>query len=481
MQSLIQSIQAQEHISNQLEIATDKRKDITNSIVALAHQYIDDLPKLKTFINKEVQQGKIKINSDTKSIDEILSIFHSEVTETGIRAASGGHLGYIPGGGIYAGALGDYLAAISNAYAGVSYASPGAAAIENEVVNWLKQIFNFPANAVGTLTSGGSIANLTALTSARDHYQIKNEKIVNSVIYLTDHVHHCIQKSLRIIGLEDVIIRKIKLDEKFRMDVHHLEEQIKNDVSKHLNPFLVIASAGTTDVGAVDPLDHIADIAHQNNLWFHVDAAYGGFFILSSKKALLKGIEKADSLVVDPHKGLFIPYGLGAVLVKDSRALLHSNLYTANYMQDALTDDLTMNPANVSPELTRHFRAMRLWLPLQLHGVAPFAACLEEKLLLTQYIRIQLAELGFSLSPDPDLSVSYFWYPFKENINEWNKKLLQYIHEDGSAYFSSTLINDLFVIRIAILSFRTKLAIINQAVAMIERCLNKIKTELNHK
>jgi aromatic-L-amino-acid decarboxylase len=327
------------------------------------------------------------------------------------------------------------------------------------------------------LASGGSISNLIALTAARDKHKIKNEKIPKSVVYLSHQAHHCIHKALRIIGLEDVIIRYTQLDEFFKINSVVLENQIKSDKKNGLNPFLVIASAGTTDVGAIDPLNEIAEISKKHKLWFHVDAAYGGFFILTSKKDLFKGIEKADSIVVDPHKGMFLPYGLGAVLIKDAKAVLHSHHYSANYMQDAATDDLLKSPANISPELTKHFRGLRLWLPLQLHGLKPFIACLEEKLLLTRYFREKLKTLGFNVGPEPDLSVSYFWYPVKSNQNEFNKRLMDYIHQDGSVFLSSTILDNKFVIRMAILSFRTKKATIDKALTMIEKSLKKTKKE----
>ena len=188
------------------------------------------------------------------------------------------------------------------------------------------------------------------------------------------------------------------------------------------------------------------------------------------KKDYFKGIELADSLVIDPHKGLFLPYGLGAVLVKDKEAVYHSHHYTANYMQDSTNEVSPINPADVSPELTKHFRGLRMWLPLQLHGIEPFTACLEEKLLLTTYFRNQLIKIGFKVGPQPDLSVSYFWFPSK-NIDEntFNQKLMQEIHKDGEIYLSSTKINDKFVIRMAILSFRTKLHTIDKAIAMIDK------------
>jgi glutamate/tyrosine decarboxylase-like PLP-dependent enzyme len=180
-------------------------------------------------------------------------------------------------------------------------------------------------------------------------------------------------------------------------------------------------------------------------------------------------------LVIDPHKGLFLPYGLGAVLVKDKAAVYHSNHYRANYMQDASQDTAPINPADVSPELTKHFRGFRLWLPLKLHGIKPFIACLEEKLLLTTYFRDRLLAHGYMLGPDPDLSVSYFWYPIQnKDENEFNKRLMQEIHKNGSIFLSSTTINGKFVIRIAILSFRTKLETIDKAIEMIENARKKI-------
>lgn len=474
MKDLIQKIERVSKEADALEIATHNRSELLQQVGDFANSYIDNLSSADSFNSKKVDFDRLKIKNQTKSVSEILSIFKEEVTDIGLRAASGGHVGYIPGGGIYASALGDFLAAISNEYAGVSYASPGAVAIENEVIDWLKNIFSFPKTAVGNLASGGSISNLIALTAARDAYGVKNEKIQKSVIYLSEQAHHCITKSLRIIGLEDVIIRHIALDSDFRMCPNDLENQIENDKKQGLHPFLIIATAGTTDVGVIDPLDEIAGISHKNNLWFHIDAAYGGFFILTSKKEMFNGIEKADSLVVDPHKGLFLPYGLGAVLIKNAGAVLHSNQYQANYMQDALAEERVIDPANVSPELTKHFRGMRLWLPLQLHGVQPFIACLEEKLLLTEYFRQRLVNIGFKVGPNPDLSVSYFWYPSENDENEFNRKLMQAIHDDGSVFLSSTTLNGKFVIRMAILSFRTKIETIDKAVDMIERCLVKI-------
>lgn len=475
MKNVIEQLKKLDETSKQLEVSAEKRKDYLLILEKFAGRFITSLETSPTFCGDYTFDERLALDDKKKTLEELLENYQTEVVEKGINAASGGHLGYIPGGGIFASALADFLAAVTNPYAGVFYASPGAVVIENEVLTWLKKTFSFPKSAVGNLSSGGSISTLIALTAARDKHEVKNEKIQKSTIYLSEQTHHSTLKALRIIGLADVVIRKIPLDENHRMKTKALAEKIKEDRKKGLTPYLVVATAGTTDSGAVDPLNDIAEICVENKLWFHVDAAYGGFFILTSQKHLFKGIEKADSLVVDPHKGLFLPYGLGAVLIRDKQAVMASNHYFANYMQDAQMADLSYSPADVSPELTKHFRGLRLWLPLKLHGVEPFVACLEEKLLLTHYFRTKLAEMGFEIGPEPDLSVSYFRYPFKKNADTKNKALLEAIHKDGRVFLSSSQINGHFVIRIAILSFRTKLSTINTATEMIANCLKQVQ------
>ena len=478
MKKLRQKILELESISEELEPSEPKRDKYHQKIQDYANSFINGIEISKAYSDEEVRQNALSVNGRKKPLSKLITAYAKEIADKGINAASGGHLGYIPGGGIYTSAIADFLADVTNEYAGLFYASPGAVIIENEILNWMKSIFGFPENSAGTLTSGGSIANLIALTAARDHCKIKRDKIRRSVVYLSPQTHHCINKALKIIGLEDIILRYSALDKNSRIDTKRLSEQIIKDRRNGLNPFLIIATAGTTDTGAVDPLMEIGKIAEKNKLWYHVDAAYGGFFILTEKrKEMFRGIEMADSLVTDPHKGLFIPYGTGAVLVRNREAVLQSHQYTANYLQDATrTVKNIIDPADVSPELTRHFRALRIWLPLQIHGIKPFIACLEEKLLLTAYFRSKLEEIGFRTGPVPDLSVSYFWYP-SDTVDEdtYNQKLLESIHKDGRIFFSSTRIDNKFVIRVAILSFRTKLRTIDKAVEIINNANVRLK------
>lgn len=472
MSELIEKLDLLNKTSSQLDVSEIQINDIIENLTVYLRKYLSGLKTDKAFTENEPQN--LAIDDQAKSFSKMLQLYNDEVVDTGIRPTSGKFMGYIPGGGLFLSAVADFLAAATNPYSGVYYASPGAATVENEVINWLKKVFGFPEDAVGNLSSGGSLSTLTAFTAARERYEVKSEHIKSHVVYLSDQVHHSTQKALRIIGLEDVNIRYIPMDDFHRMRADLLEKQILQDKAEGLKPFLVVATAGTTDTGAIDPLEEIAVIAKKYELWYHVDAAYGGFFVLTSAKDKFKGMEKADSIIVDPHKGMFLPYGLGAVLIKDKEAALNANNYFANYMQDAAHDEAIKNPSNLSPELTKHFRGLRLWLPLQVHGIEPFVACLEEKLLLTQYFRKKLLKKGFKVGPEPDLSVSYFWYPFGENENEMNQKLMEEIHRDGDAFMSSSIIDGRFVIRIAILGFRTKKESIDDTMDMIERVLRKL-------
>jgi glutamate/tyrosine decarboxylase-like PLP-dependent enzyme len=235
---------------------------------------------------------------------------------------------------------------------------------------------------------------------------------------------------------------------------------------------MVVGSAGTTDVGAVDPLEAIGDVADRQGLWFHVDAAYGGFFALcESCRELLAGMGRSDSVVLDPHKGLFLPYGSGAVLVKDRAALHRAHHYRADYMQDIQQAEAgrVESPAELSPELTKHFRGLRLWLPLLLHGVEPFRAALEEKRLLARRFWERARERGFQVGPEPELSVAVVrWMPASgADPDAFNEALVEAVREDGRVFLSSTTLDGRFVIRMAALAFRTHVETVDLALEIL--------------
>lgn len=449
-----------------------KRMETFSPFHALTERFLNDLENKDTYDDRKADKALYKIGNWPVTTEKIVDVIENDLFAKGLNAASGGHLGYIPGGGIYTAAIADYMAAISNVYSGVYYASPGAVEMEHACLDWIKSIFNFPKEAVGNLTSGGSTANLIALAAARDQQGVLDRAVAQSVVYMTDQTHHSLLKALNIIGLNKVTIRLIPTDGFNRMDADELSKKIKEDRASGLFPAIIIANAGTTDTGAIDPLEKIATIAQENKIWLHIDAAYGGFFILTKEgKEKFKGIGMADSITCDPHKALFLPYGIGAVIIKNKDAVFSSNKLSANYMQDTVEAEYPIDPADVSPELTKHFRALRMWLPLKVHGTAPFKAALEEKLLLTHYFRVEIEKLDFKTGPTPDLSVTYFWYPFGEGEDAKNQQLIDLCHKDGRVFLSSTKIQGKFVIRMAIVSFRTHRNVIDKAIEMVKDCL----------
>ena len=247
-------------------------------------------------------------------------------------------------------------------------------------------------------------------------------------------------------------------------------------------PFFINASFGTTNTGAVDPIESIAHIAIKHKLWFHVDAAYGGFFKLVTKlNSKFEGIQQADSITLDPHKTLFLPFGTGTILIKNKEKSLKAFQYLADYMQDTIDADEEISPADISPEQTKHFRGMRMWLPLKLFGLKPFRAALEEKLYLTRYFYDKIKKIeGFEVGPEPELSIAIFRYvPTNRKADSFNEKLIKAIQKDGRIFLSSTNINDVFWIRIAVVSFRTHLVHIELLLDIIEENVRKISIELN--
>jgi glutamate/tyrosine decarboxylase-like PLP-dependent enzyme len=481
--AITEELRILEQQSRALEPSANERLTARGVVVGYAEEFLDRIGDLKAFEEREASastRGELEITEEAIGIGKAMEVVGEAVDGPGLNPASGGHLGYIPGGGIYYSSLGDYAAAITNRYAGIYFASPGAVRMEHALVRWMAELAGYPASAAGTLTSGGSLANLAAIVAARDASGLAARDWHRAVIYSTEHAHHCLDKAYRIAGLGEAIMRRVPMDDCFRMETTALDEMIRADERTGLRPLLVVASAGTTDTGAIDPLENIAVIARSHKLWFHVDAAYGGFFLLTEEGRMkLAGIEQSDSVVMDPHKGLFLPYGLGAVMVREGRSLRQSHSYTAAYMQDAQAREAEDSPANLSAELTRHFRGLRLWLPLKLHGLAPFRACLREKLLLAKYVWQQLRQMpGFEVLNEPELSVVAFRYvPRHGDADGFNRRLQAAVQRDGRVFISSSRVRGQYILRMAILSFRTHLETVQLALRILHEAARALERE----
>lgn len=407
---------------------------------------------------------------------EIFDYVGNSVDNPGFTTASPRFMAYIPGGGLFHSALADMLAAVSNKYSGFASASPGGVRLENATTRWLADVIGYPEGAAGTLTSGGSIANLTAIVAARDARDADG----GGAVYLTRFAHHCVDKALHIAGRGRSPRRLIGTDAANRMAIDELAAALEADRQAGLRPWLVVASAGTVDTGAVDPLPEIADLCRQYGAWLHVDGAYGGLFALCDEgRAILHGIDRADSVALDPHKTLFLPYGTGAVLVRDGQHLLDAFSASADYIRPLGESEVGPSPSDLSIELTRHFRALRLWLPLQMAGVGAFRAAQEEKLALARYFHERLQQLGgFDPGPAPDLSVVAFRYlPKAGDVDDFNERLMRHLIDEGRVMLSGTRVDGHYMLRCAILSFRTHIEHVDEVIDALVRGVREIEAQ----
>ncbi|WP_158944467.1 aminotransferase class V-fold PLP-dependent enzyme [Granulicella sp. S190] len=432
-------------------------------------------PDATTFINKNAAVTLQPPPEHGRPLRELLDII-VQAAENDTNTAGGGALAFIPGSGLVSSAAADLISGIFNRYTSVSAASPAMVALEAEVLRWVASLMGLPETSGGFLTSGASMAIFSAVVCARNARLPEN--FLDGVVYTTDQTHACLSKEMRLAGFPARALHFVPTDEHLRMNVEALRDMIAQDRKAGLIPFCVAANAGTTNVGTIDPLLEIATVAKEEQLWFHVDGAYGGFFQLTERgKERLAGIEYADSLVVDFHKSMFLPFGTGCLLVRDRTILsrAHSGV-EAFCLRDVPcpdpSDALLPEFRDMSPELTRPNRGLRVWLPLHLHGISPFRDALNEKLDLTEHAYNELQKMPqISVLPDPDLSIVGF-YCRTESGNTMDddiatEELVKYANGTGRVHLSTTRVHERTVARIAILNVRTTAAIVDETLRII--------------
>lgn len=391
----------------------------------------------------------------------LLDLLFDRAIPGSFNTAGPGYLAYIPGGGLFHSAVADLISNAVNRYVGVWAAAPGLAQLEENVVRWFIEIVGYPEESAGFLSSGGSLANLSAVIAAR--MERLGEDVLNGTVYVSDQAHHSIHKAASLAGIPAAQVREIPSDGSFRISIRALQAQVERDRRKGFQPFLLVASAGTTNTGAVDDLAGLAEVSRSEKLWLHVDAAYGGFFLLTAKgNRAMKGIDRADSVTLDPHKSLFLPYGTGCLLVRDGETLRRTYSLHASYMPEMQTERGFVDFCEISPELSRDFRGLRVWLPLKLHGIEPFRQALEEKLALACRASEELKMIpGIEVVAEPQLSILAFRYNpgglHRGMLNSMNRHLLDEVNRRRRVFLKGTLLRGDFVVRICVLSFRTHL------------------------
>jgi aromatic-L-amino-acid decarboxylase len=472
MKPLINRIKKLEAEINKREINQKKRQSLDKCVFNYIDKFLENLSVAKAYQADFNLTQAITANAISEApidISTLLETIEEHIEKPGVNTTSGNYFGYIPCGGLYPAALGGYLSAVINRYSSLFFMSPGAVQMEKTLIEWVSQLIGYSTSAFGNITSGASLATLIAVVTARTAKKMTISNCQRMVVYLGQHTHYCLAKALHIAGLGEVVQRIIPLDKQFKMDILALKKAIKVDSQNGLIPWMVVASAGTTDIGAIDSLIDIHQIAQKYKLWLHVDAAYGGFFMLTaSGKQHLAGLNLADSVVLDAHKTLFMPYGIALVLIRSHKKILQAHSYTANILQDAISQDEVYSPTNLSPELTRPFRGLSMWLALQLLGV------------LAQYFYQKISTIkNIEVACEPYLSIVVFRYiPENFEPNKFNYVLYQKLLADGTIFLSTTTINDNYYLRFACLSFRTHVANVDLAISILKEKIKEVKTHL---
>jgi glutamate/tyrosine decarboxylase-like PLP-dependent enzyme len=412
-----------------------------------------------------------------RSFDAVFAEYTQKVAPNAFSLDHPRFFAFIPSAPNFISILADALAAGTNVFAGTWVESCGPSQVELVVMDWFKGMLGLPDTAAGLLVSGGSVASLTALAVAR-HAVLKDETH-DARVYLSDQTHASIDRGLRILGISAAQICRIPSDANFRIDTAELVREIGRDREVGLRPFAVVANAGTTNTGAIDPLASIAEIARAYSLWFHVDAAYGGFAALTERgRRSLSGIEQADSLALDPHKWFYCPFEAGCVLVRNGGLMRETFRIMPEYMVDVARQDREVNFCDYGIQLTRSFRALKVWMALKTYGARRFRQIIDRCLDLTEY-----AARWFERSPRielvtrPQLGIFTFRYvperlptgDTEAYLNRLNEKLVAKITASGRLMLSSTRLGSQTVLRLCVLNHRTRKDDIKEALSLVEQ------------
>jgi aromatic-L-amino-acid decarboxylase len=431
---------------------------------------LPELPVSRDFRADELREAlAIEVPEEPLERGELLGHLRALVLESSMYPGHPGFLAYISGAGTVPGAAADLLAAALNQNGGAFRLSPGATTIEEHVVRWLAGRFGLPAGAGGLVVAGGAVANLVGLKVARDR---AGEDPRGSGVragpplafYASTESHVVQQRAADLLGLGSEAVRLIAVDDRWRMRPDALAEALERDLAAGVVPAAVIATAGTTATGAIDPLPDIAELCERHGASLHVDACYGGPAALADElRPLLEGIERADSIAVDAHKWLYTPLLGGCVLVRDSRQLAASFATEATYvwLDEALREgvDLTLH----GPDFSRGFAALRIWLSLLAHGRAAYGRRIAHDAALARY----LGELvddhpDFELMAPVSLSICCFRYApaalggDEDRLDRLNERLMMAVMSDGRVYCSNAVLNGRFCLRACIVNFRTE-------------------------
>ena len=456
--------------------------------------FVHDFVKEKHFIHTqpvsqeagELQLKKIKdigFPEKGRAVEDVVKEMENEVYKYSGNANHPRFFGFVPGPASCVSWLGDVMTSAYNIHAGGSKLAPTVNCIEQEVIRWMADKAGFGKDAGGIFVSGGSMANITALTAARDK-KLNDETLHLGVAYVSDQTHSSVAKGLRVIGISDSRIRKIKTDSNFKMIIEDLESAVKKDIEDGFIPFVTIGTAGTTNTGSIDPLNEIANICKTYDMWFHVDGAYGGSVLASLKyKDLLSGIEKADSLSWDAHKWLFQTYGCAAVIAKDIKDLYRSFHVNPEYLKDIKEGNESVNMFDIGIELTRPARGLKLWLTLQVLGTELVGSAIDQGFKIANWAQEELeVKNDWEIISPAQLAIINFRYsPDCLNDSEkdyLNEKVAEIMRGSGFAAIFTTVLNNKTVIRMCTIHPETTREDIQLTIQLLDKYAREICTDM---
>lgn len=441
--------------TNPLSVSPEEFQSLASRVTTLATRFLRELDSLPTFPDTsgsetaELFGGAVPENGlGESSLDALSDVLkHS-------RPPSPRFYGYVLGSGDPIGAIADMLASVVNQNVTAWRSGPAAVTIERTVVRWMADAMGCP-EFTGVLTAGGSSANLMGLTMAREAKMPSNEDGAQSaIVYASTEVHMSMPKAVAMIGVGRKNVRYIPVDSNFRMDVNALRKAVQEDRKAGKKAIAVVANAGTVNTGAIDDLRAIAEVARESDLWFHIDGAYGGLAALTASEKF-RGIELADSVSMDPHKWLYQPLDCGLLLYRDPAIARKTFAYSGDYTKVLHTDPLESYAFfEESIELSRRFRALKLWLSLRYHGIAAFRKAIAEDLRHAQLLAgLIKSDSRLELLADPELSAVCFRW--KNTSDEFNQKLLKHIVQRGRVFLSNATIHGQFALRVCFVNHRT--------------------------
>jgi len=411
--------------------------------------------------------------------EPLLDAYFRDWLPRSLTTIGAGYLGYIPGGGLFPAALADFIADTTNRYTGIWQTAPALVQLEANALDWLRVWMGFPEAARGLFTAGGSTATFNAVVCARERHL--GADIRRGVLYTSDQAHHSVARAAKLAGIMPDRVRSIASDDGFRMRIDALVAAVERDRRAGLLPFATVSTAGTTNTGAVDPLPAIADVCEREGMWHHVDGAYGAFFqLVDELRPALAGLARADSITLDPHKGMFLPYGTGALLVRDGAHLRAAHDATAAYLPAGPDSDAFYDPHQHGPDLSRGFPGLRVWLCIKLFGVARYRAALAEKRALAVEAHRRLSQIaGVVVDAEPELSLFPFHVTWPgadlDAENRGTRSLVEATVAKGRVMISGCLTRGRFYARVCVLSFRTHQSNIDALVDDVAQAVDEVR------